>query len=257
MKKYFLVWLKASELSIQANLAQRGGSVMFMLGKFIRFASFIILLSLISGGVKKATGYTLQQMINFFLFFNLFDLIGQLFFRGIYWFRGQIISGEFDFMLLKPIAALFQVLSRHTDILDLPLLLVVSGYLLTQAVGMPVVNLFIFTILAISGGMIVTAVHIFVAALGVITTEVDHTIMIYRDLSSMARVPTDIYALPIKFLLTFIIPVSIAYTVPAKAFMGILEPNLIFISPTIGIIFFLSSLKFWQYALTKYSSASS
>ncbi|MFC1748277.1 ABC transporter permease [Pseudomonadota bacterium] len=257
LKKYWHVWLKASTLSAQSNLSQRGGALMFILGKFIRFGFFLVLLVLIGERVDHISGYTLHQMIIFYLFFNLFDIIGQLFFRGIYQFRQQIISGEFDFRLVKPMSPLFQALTRYTDILDIPLLILILFYLVREAVKQPLINLSMFCILFVSGFIIITAIHIFVAALGILTTEVDHTIMIYRDLSSMARFPIDIYALPIRGLLTFIIPIAIAFTVPAKAFMGLIDIQLLIWSLVLATVFFFLSLRFWRFALTKYSSASS
>src|SRR4030042_278722 len=125
MRKYLLVWFKSASLSVQSNLQQRGGSLLFILGKIIRFSFFLILLTIIGERVSKISGYTLNQMIIFFLFFNFFDIFGQTFFRGIYWFREQVISGEFDFRLVKPMSPLFQALTRQTDILDLPIILIV------------------------------------------------------------------------------------------------------------------------------------
>src|SRR3989304_8625296 len=208
MHKYLFVWFKSASLSVQSSIAQRGGAIMFMIGKLIRFGFFLMLLILIGEKVSLVTGYSLDQMVIFFLFFNLFDIFGQTFFRGIYWFRDQIISGEFDFRLVKPMSPLFQALTRQTDVLDVPLFIIIIIVLIKPALTLSPLSLLFFIILSLSGFIIVTAIHIFVAGLGVVTTEVDHTIMIYRDLSSMARVPTDIYSPSIRVLLTFIIPLS-------------------------------------------------
>lgn len=257
MEKYFLVWLQLSTIAAQENMGQRAGALMFILGKFIRFGTFYYLLVLIGDRVDQISGYSLNQMIAFFLFFNLFDLIGQMFFRGIYFFRSQIVSGEFDFKLTKPISPLFQALTRQTDILDLPLLFFVLILLGTHALTQPLGNLAAFIFLFLNGLVIVAGVHIFVAALGIITTEVDHTIMIYRDLSSMARFPIDIYPTIIRSFLTFVVPIAIAYTIPAKAFMGLISLQTFIFSLFISLFFFFLSLLFWRFALTKYSSASS
>ncbi len=230
---------------------------MFMIGKLIRFGFFLMLLILIGEKVSLVTGYSLDQMVIFFLFFNLFDIFGQTFFRGIYWFRDQIISGEFDFRLVKPMSPLFQALTRQTDVLDVPLFIIIIIVLIKPALTLSPLSLLFFIILSLSGFIIITAIHIFVAGLGVVTTEVDHTIMIYRDLSSMARVPTDIYTPFIRNLITFIIPIGIAYTLPAKAFLNLLSPWLFIASIAAAAVTLTASLKFWHYALTQYSSASS
>jgi len=257
LKKYLIFWLKTAGLSFQSLTATRGASLMFIAGKLIRFFFFIWFLIILENQIQKVAGYTLNQLIIFFLVFNLFDLFGQLFFRGIYWFREDVVSGNFDFNLIKPINPLVQILTVHTDFLDLPLFLIVIGVLGKYMVTLPVANLFAFALVSISGMILVTAFHIFVAALGVITTEVDHTIMVYRDLTAMARVPVDIYTDAIRALLTFVIPIALIFTFPAKALLALLSINWIIFSLIVSSIVFWLSLKLWRYALTQYSSASS
>lgn len=255
--KYLKIWLKTSSLSLQNQVVSRGASLMYILGKLIRFAFFLWLIIRVASKVDRISGYEAQELITFFLIFNIFDLLGQMLFRGIYWFRGDVISGRFDLVLVKPINCLFQVLTRHTDFLDLPIFLIVILGLTRQGIYLNLTDWTLFFILGTASFLIITAIHIIVASIGILTTEVDHTIMIYRDLSNMARVPVDIYINPIRLFLTFVFPVAIIMTFPAKALMGILTFPWIIFSLGMALIFFLSSLKLWQYALTQYSSASS
>ena len=90
-----------------------------------------------------------------------------------------------------------------------------------------------------------------------VTLELDHTIMIYRDLTSLGRLPIDIYKQPLQGFLTYLIPVGIMVTLPAKAIMGIVGPAGILLALLIGVIALFVAFRFWNYALTKYSSASS
>ena len=256
-KKYLIFWFKTSGLSFQAVISTRGASAIFIAGKLIRFFFFIWFLIILEDRIQQVAGYTLSQLILFFLVFNVFDLFGQLFFRGIYWFREDVVSGNFDFNLIKPINPLVQILTVHTDFLDLPLFFIVIAVLGKYIVALPLINLFAFAVVSISGIILVTAFHIFVAALGVITTEVDHTIMIYRDLTTMARFPIDIYTDAIRAILTFVIPIALVFTFPAKALLALLSLKWILFSIIFSLVIFWLSLKLWHYALTQYSSASS
>ena len=255
--KHLLIWQKAAQLSIQSIFANRTSTLFFTLGKLMRFSFFIIFLLLIYQRVDQVKSFTLDQMIIFFLTFNLVDLFGQIFFRGIYWFRSQVVSGEFDFALVQPVNPLFRILTQHTDILDVPLFLATAIYLGSKIATLPIFSIFTFFISLLSGFIIITGIHIIVASLGVITTEVAHTIMVFRDISSMARVPVDIYIDSIRALLTFVIPLAVAFTFPAKALLGLLNPTVIAISFLSSIIFLFASYRLWRFALTKYSSASS
>lgn len=257
LRIYWKIWWTSSKLSVQSSLENRLGVVFLLSGKFIRFGFFLVFLSIIHRQVQSVAGYSLNQMVTFFLMFNILDLFGQLFFRGIYWFRQQVVSGEFDFRLTKPMSPLFQALTRHTDILDLPLFFVTIVFLFRQGITLTPPQALLFLLTLTSGCVIVTAIHIAVASLGVITTEVDHTIMIYRDLSMMARVPVDIYTDAVRVLLTFVIPIAIAYTIPAKSLLGLVSVPTVFLALAISALALFLTLRLWRYALTQYSSASS
>lgn len=257
LKIYWKIWWTSSKLSVQSVLENRLGVIFLLSGKFIRFAFFLLFLTIIHGQVQRIAGYSLSQMVTFFLMFNILDLFGQLFFRGIYRFRQQVVSGEFDFRLTKPLSPLFQALTRHTDILDLPLFMITIVFLFRQGITVSQPQALLFVATLVSGCLIVTAIHIAVAALGVITTEVDHTIMIYRDLSQMARVPIDIYTDSVRVLLTFVIPIAIAYTIPAKSLLGLVSLPTVVMGIVISVASLAASLRLWRYALTQYSSASS
>ena len=81
--------------------------------------------------------------------------------------------------------------------------------------------------------------------------------MIYRDLTSLGRLPVDIYKEPLKSILTFLIPVGIMVTLPAKALMGLVSPSGVIVSLGIGIAAIFVAKRFWSLALKRYTSASS
>jgi len=257
LKIYWLYWLKHSSMSFQTLIATRLASVLFMSGKLIRFFFFFWFLLVLKTRITLIRGYSFDQLIIFFLVFNLFDLISQFFFRGIYWFRQDIIFGTFDFKLVKPISPLFNALTKHTDFLDLPILLLVIIMLITRISAISPLELFYFTLLSIASLLSITAIHIIVVSIGVITTEVDHTIWIFRDLAAMGRMPIDIYIDFIRAFLTFVVPIALIFTVPAKALFGLLSLKVIIFSLIASVFIYFFSLLFWRYALTKYSSASS
>ena len=81
--------------------------------------------------------------------------------------------------------------------------------------------------------------------------------MVYRDMTSLVRVPVDFYTQPLRFLITFIIPLGVMYTFPAKALMGLLSVQTMAISFIAGIIVLIASVKIWNSSLKHYQSASS
>ncbi len=259
IKHYFKIWWMLTRNSFTVVLGQKTALLFFLLGKIIRFGLFVGFLYFLILGTKDLAGYNSNQVIFFFLVFNVIDVLSQFFFREVYRFRPKIVSGDFDLTLVKPFNALFVSLMGGADMIDFvtipPLVILTIYFAVLLAPGF--ISTIYFLLLLINSLIIATAFHIAVLALGILTTEIDHTIMIYRDLTSFGRFPIDIYKQPLQGFLTYLVPIGIMITYPAKSLMGLLTAEGIVISLLVGITALFLSLKFWNFALTKYTSASS
>jgi len=259
IKYYFRIWLLMSKNAFLVVLSQKLLFFVFLTGKTIRFIFFGAFLFFLIKGVDNLAGYSLNQTIFFFLTFNLIDVIAQFFFREVYRFRPLVVSGGFDLILTKPMNALFRVLVGGADIIDLVTIppLIVAVIWMGGQLNPSAIHVLMFIVLIINSLMIATAFHIAIMALGIITFEIDHTIMIYRDLVNLGRFPIDIYRQPLQGVLTYLIPVGVMITLPAKTLMGLISVSGITVSLLLGIFSVFVSIRFWRFALTKYSSASS
>ena len=249
-----------SARAAQISIVSRFGAVIFILGKLLRFLFFFFFLYLLASKTKVVANYSLWQVVFFFLSFNLVDTFTQFFLREVYRFRYYVLSGNFDYILTKPISPLFRSLFGGCDVLDIPLLVISLGFIIISAGKIGNISIFpalLYCLLILNACLIALSFHIFVLSIGVMTTEVDNTIMLYRDLTQMGRVPIDIYQQPVRSVLTFAIPVGIMMTFPTKALLGLLSWQVVAISIIISAIFLSGSLFLWKYSLTRYTSASS
>ncbi len=258
--KYLSLWWKLTENSFLVSLTNRFNASLFLLGKILRFVFFAGFLLALFARTQFLSHYSVLQMMFVFLTFNFIDTVTQLFFREVYRFRPMVVSGDFDLVLVKPINPLFRALAGGADPLDLFMLIPYIGSLCYVAIrlgNLNVVHISLYLLLLMNGFFIATGFHILVLALAIITTEIDHTIMIYRDLTSMGRLPVDIYQEPLRSIITFIIPIGVMVTFPVKAFLGLLSPMSALLSLGLGIVFLLLCLRVWKYSLRQYTSASS
>lgn len=256
---YFRIWVMMSKNSFLMVLNNKKLFGMFLLGKLLRFGFFTAFLFFLVKGSGTLAGYSINQTIFFFLTFNLVDVVAQFLYREVYRFRPLVVSGDLDLILAKPMNTLFRVLMGGADIIDFvtipPLIaaIIYVGNLLNPSLLYSTYYL----LLIINGLIISTAFHIAVISFGIITLEIDHMIMIYRDLGNLGRLPVDIYKQPLRGIITYLIPVGVMVTFPAKALMGLVTPKGIFLSFMLGTALIMVSLRFWTYALKKYTSASS
>ena len=230
--------------------------MIFFVSKLLKYGLFLVFLFLLMSGVKNLGGYSREQIIIFYLVFNLIDTLGQLLFREVYYFRPLVISGNFDMVLTKPFNPLIRVLLGGPDLIDTGVFVILVG-VLSNFVRLDSFLIFYFVLMLINSLLITAAFYISILAIGILTLSVDHLIMIYRDLSSLMRIPVDIFTNPLWTLLTFIIPIGIMFTFPAKVLFGLLSWQLILFSFLFGVVSLFLSLKFWNYSLRQYQSASS
>lgn len=245
--------------SFSVVLGQKYALIVFLIGKIFRFVFNFLFIYYLLKGASTLAGFSVNQVIFFFLIFNVIDVVTQFLFRQVYSFRPMIVRGDLDLVLVKPINALFRVLMGGADLIDLitipPLIILVIIYIVKLNPSFS--ELAIFAVLLINSFVIATAFYIAILALAIITLEIDHAVMIYRDITNLGKVPVDIYKAPLKQFLTYIIPVGIMMTIPGKALMGLTNFWGIIISLIIGFLSMFLALRFWKFALTKYTSASS
>lgn len=258
--KEIKVFLRYCKISLEQSLFNRAAVVFLLLGKVLRIGLFVLFLSFLFQGTKSLAGYDKSQIILFYLTFNIVDSLSAMLFREVYRFRDYVSLGNLDLILIKPVNPLVRVLLGGVDVFDFVVLVMIcvfTAFFVRANFAPSVGSVLLFLALLLNGLLIATAFHIFVVGLGVITTSIDQLVMIYRDVSSMARIPVDLYVEPIRAILTFLIPLGIMMTFPAKALLNILSPNLAIVSFAIAAASFFLSIEFWKHALREYQSASS
>lgn len=247
--------IRTAQIAFESRL----GVIIFTFGKLLRFGLYLFFLIVLLSKTQTLAGYSVSQVLLFFATFNFIDTSAQFLLREVYRFRRHIISGYFDYTLLWPISPLFKSLFGGSDVLDIPMIIMSAGLIIYTVFGSSTtgIGIILYVFLIINALFIAMAFHICVLALGILTTEIDNTLWMYRDLTQMGRIPIDVYKEPIRGVITFAVPVGIMMTFPVKALLGSLSLLTIILSFCIGLVFIISSLFFWKYALKRYSSASS
>lgn len=258
-KIYWKVWKTIAVYGLAETFVNRWTNVLFFFGKSMRFGMTLFFLFLLSKTIKGIAGYTTDQVIIFYLIYQFTDTLAQVFFRGVYEFSWKVKSGELDFFLSKPMNPLFRIMTGKPDLIDAIFFIpttILSVYLLLKlAPGFSSFSLLAVAVLLINGFLIAAAFHIFVVCLGIITTEVDNAVMMYRDLNALSRFPVNMYREPLRTTLFFLIPVGMMNTIPAQVLLNVTPSHSILVTLCVGVGFFLLSLQTWKYSVRKYTSA--
>jgi len=259
--KIIRIWFIYALMGAQTQLLSGWSGLLFIVGKLVRFFLFFLFVYSVMSASNRLMGYTDKQVVVFFLIFIILDALIQVIYRGIYNFRPLIVSGNFDLDLLHPLPSYYRPIFGVTDILDIITTIPFVGYFIWYIIGNGLSvswsNLLLFLLLSANALLLAFAVNLIIAAVGLLTTEIDHLTSVYRDLEAMARFPTDIYNKGIQYLITYVIPIVILINIPAKAFLGLLVWPDLLLAFGVTAVFLLLAIRLWRFGLSKYSSASS
>ncbi|MDA1079385.1 MAG: ABC-2 family transporter protein [bacterium] len=261
INSYLRVWRLTATNALQIAFVNRGTNLFFLLGKAFRFLISLLFLFLIKESVSSVAGYSSDEMIVFFLTYQLIDSVAQTLFRNVYVFGNQVRSGELDFLLIKPLNPLFRILTDKPDINDLLFLIPTtlgSAYLLsTLSVTLTTSSLLLFGLLFLNAVIIALALHIIIVAMAISMVEIDGLVWLYRDLSALGRFPITIYHESVRLVLFFLLPIGLMLTIPAQVLQNLTPSVSLPIVFIVTMTLLAASLQFWKFSLKKYTSASS
>lgn len=192
--------------------------------------------------------------------------------EGLIWFttaqfagiRKNIKSGSFDHILIKPIKTLFLVSVWRVDVEDV-MRVIVALFIFSQVVGSFhftllgwVVRTAFYVLTIICGYVISYSLALIVNSLFFWYTEANGINMMLESITRMGQYPTGIlYGNAVKFILSFILPITFLGTVPATIFTDDNYVRAFLLSLMVATICFGVALKVFNAGLKAYSSASS
>ena len=172
----------------------------------------------------------------------------------------DIHLGTLDYTLTKPIDA--QFLTSIVDIrvwklVDVALGVVVLAVALVRrgdAVG--VVDAAGFLLMLLAGAAIIYSFFVAMASVSFWFLRIENIFAVFGDVYQAARWPIGIYPQWLRFILTFIVPVAIAVTVPAEAAVGRLTAGRVALALAVALCTVAGSRLLWRCGLKRYSGAS-
>ena len=175
-------------------------------------------------------------------------------------FMEDVQQGTLDFTLTKPEDAQVLVSVRQVAAwraVDLVLGATIIGIALVQLgqeVSLAATASFVVALVA--GGAIVYAFFLILATTSFWFVKVDNVLVIFQALYSAGRWPVGIYPWWLRGMLTFLVPVAFATTVPAEALAGRLTLETLLGAIALAVVINVGARLLWQYGVRHYSGAS-
>ena len=250
------------KVNVQMALAYRADTIVNILLNLMWLGWELLSLNIIFSNTTSLGGWGLGELIALLGVFRLVNtMMIALIWPNTEKFNQSIRDGSMDYTILQPVNTMFLVtFSRITvwriwDLL-LAIVLIVIGINLSGDTVTPL-QILTFILLATSGMIVIYSLWIVLIALTFWFTKFDNNVTILHALLDAGRYPATVYPAWLQVIVTFIIPIAVATTIPLQALRGALSLNQVVLYFFIGIISFLVASRVWKVGLKQYSSASS
>ena len=175
-------------------------------------------------------------------------------------FMEDIRLGTLDFLILKPADVQFLVSVRQIEIWKIIDVLLGAGVLvvalaqLGEQIGLWQAATFGLALL--TGGTIVYSFWMILATSAFWFVKTENILVIFQAMYNAGRWPVTIYPGWLQMILTFLVPITFAVTVPAEALTGRLTGQTLLLSIALAVALFFVARRFWQFGMSFYAGAS-
>ncbi|MCZ0938451.1 MAG: ABC-2 family transporter protein [Caldilineaceae bacterium] len=175
-------------------------------------------------------------------------------------FMEDVRQGTLDFTLTKPADSQVLVSIQSVEIwrlvdvlIALPVLAIA---LLRLGARLGLVDTAVFAVTLLSGGLIIYSFWLMLSTCAFWFVKVENIQVIFMSMWQAGRWPVSIYPAWLRAVLTFLVPVAFATTVPASAVSGrITDANLVG-TVALAVAMLIVSRWFWRVGIRFYSGAS-
>jgi ABC-2 type transport system permease protein len=250
------------KVNLQMSLAYRSEAVSEILLDLIWLAWELLSLQIIFSNTVSLGGWGMGELI---------ALLGVLmtvntFMSALIWpntekFNASVRDGSLDYMLLQPVNSMFLVSFSRITVwrladLVIAIVLIAVGVNMAGEVTTPL-NILMFALLTVSGSLVIYSLWIVLIAFTFWFTKFDNNVTILQALTDTGRYPVTVYPWWLRVIVTYIVPIGLATTVPVQALRGELTGwNVLVFLGVSAIAFFIAS-RVWKVGVKRYSGASS
>ena len=260
MHWFKLLWL-FFRLGFMNELAYRANFYMQFVQSLMNVGVALASLAVIFEHTNDLNGWTSAQLVVLLgVYFLMSGVIGTLIQPNMQRLMEGVQSGTLDFILTKPgdsqlLISIGEIrVWRLIDIFQGSIILVIAIWHLGGQASLWEVASFMLTLVAGIG--IVYSFWFMLATLSFWLVRVENILVIFQSLYEAGRWPIGIYPRWLRSLLTFVVPIAFAITVPAQALIGTLSIEMLLGSVILSFLMLVCTRLFWQYGIRNYSGAS-
>ena len=258
----FRVFRAFFQANVQQDLAYRADTVVNILVSLFWLGWDLAGLSIIFANTQEINGWRTGDLIALLGVFRLINVLTQM----VIWpntelFNRGIREGTLDYTFLMPANSQALISIRRIVVWQAFNIIVAAGLIIgglgLSGGGVTVGSLVSFLALMISGMTLIYSLWIVLISLTFWFTKFDNNVTLLQALIDTGRYPATVYPIWLRVLITFVVPIAVATTVPLQALRGELEVWQIGAYLAAGVVGFWLATRVWRAGSRRYSGASS
>ncbi len=261
---YIRVLAMFLRVSVQEEMAYRANFFISLLQSLLDLSVGVLSIVVLFSQVTTIHGWNFAATLTLLGTYLIISAIRAIVigpsFESLAGLDGDIWTGRFDFMLLRPIPVQFLASFRRWRVLptiDLMLGIAVVAIATTQlAQLLTPLHILTFLIALLAGMLILYAILLFFASCVFWSPGFLFT-WVFDGLFQMARYPLGLYPGWARLILTWLIPIGVMTTVPAQALTGDIPYMTLAGTVVVAIVLVIGASVLFQTGLRRYASASS
>lgn len=251
------------KINVQQELAYRLDTLINILTSLMWLGWELIGLSIIFSNTNSIAGWRIGDLL---ALLGVFRILGT-FMQGIVWpntekFNQGIREGTLDYTFLLPVNSQFMVTFSRIVIWNawsivIGIALIIIGLFASGGEPPTLANIVTFLVLTTTGGFVIYSLWIALISLTFWFTKFDNNVTLMQALMDTGRFPSVVYPIWLRIIVTFIIPIAIATTIPLQALRGDLVWWQILLAIGAAVLAVFLSTQLWRAGVRRYSGASS
>lgn len=255
-----LLWLHL-RLGILNELQYRTNLVIQLIQSAVGLITALLGLGIVFSKTDSLGGWRPAELLAIVGVYTLVSGLTQLVVRpSLQRFMEDVRLGTLDFTLTKPVDAQALVSMRQIEVwklIDVVIGLVVLGVAINQlGASIGPAEALVFAIALLAGVVIIYSFLIILATCAFWWVRLDNILNIFQSMYEAGRWPIGIYPPWLRYVLTFLVPVGFAITVPTEGLVGRLTSPTLLGAIALAITLPLIARVFWKIGVRHYSGAS-
>ena len=196
-----------------------GDSVLWTLTSIFRTLLHVFVVFIAFSHVLEIQGYSKYDYILIYSLYSIAEALFYMFFSWTLWFSsGYVVSGELQSILTKPVNNILYLTGVNFAVSEVFFLIVGLITFCAAAIltGMSVIKMLLLLILIIPAVLCICGFFLLIAAFSVKVFKLESAFNSLISVMEFGQYPTKIYPKFLRFILSYVFPVSLIAFVPAE-----------------------------------------